>query len=378
MGTWPQPIRILVSFRALSTYGAHDFGAGTIVGGRYRLLHVAGRGGMAVVWRGEVLGARGFTRPVAIKQMHAHLFDKPLYVQMFCEEARVGAALEHPNIARIFDFVEQDGELFLICEWIEGIDLASYIHFVFSRGLRTRWDLVSAIGIGMLYALAAAHERVTPDGHAAPVVHRDVSPHNILLDERGVVKLIDFGLCLAWDRRQHLTEPGVVKGKMAYLSPEVVGGQRPSPLSDQFAVGSILWEALVGRKLFDGPTDFDVYCKLRDCRIEPLRPCRPDLPSKLISIINRALSSDESKRFSNVRDMARELAMVLKHTKAPKDLHTLLARSVSQARSYGEIVHEVVERSDETPIIEFETPAAGPRDTRAGRLWHRLRTIGRS
>lgn len=360
----------------MSGFDGYPFNTGALVGGRYRLLHIAGRGGMAVVWRGEVLGARGFSRPIAIKQMHAHLFDKPLYVQMFCEEARVGATLQHPNIARIYDFVEQDGELFLICEWIEGIDLASYINFVFSRGLRTRWDLVTAIGIGMLYALAAAHERITPDGRAAPIVHRDVSPHNVLLDERGVVKLIDFGLCLAWDRREQLTEPGVVKGKMAYLSPEVVQGQRPSPLSDQFAIGSILWEALVGRKLFDGPTDFDIYCKLRDCRVEPLRPIRPDLPGKLIQVINRALSPDESQRFDSVRDMARELALVLKHTKAPKDLHTLLAHSVSQARSYGDVVHEAIDLSDETPIIEFETPEAAPRDTRAGRLWHRLRSLG--
>ena len=346
-----------------------------IVGGRYHLMHVAGRGGMAVVWRGEVLGARGFTRPVAVKQMHQHLFEKPIYVKMFVEEARIGAALQHPNIARVYDFVEQEGELFLICEWIEGISLSNYINFMFSHGLRTRWDLVAAIGIGMLYGLGAAHERIAPDGRPAPVVHRDVSPHNILLDERGVIKLIDFGLCLAWDRTQHLTEPGVVKGKMAYLSPEIVQGQRPSPLSDQFAVGSILWEALVGRKLFDGPTDFDIYCKLRDGHIEPLRPSRPDLPSRLIQVINKALSMDPAHRFSGAREMARELALVLKHTKAPKDLHALLAKSVARARSY-DAVSEVTDISDETPVIEFERESAVPREGRAGRLWHRLRSLG--
>lgn len=362
----------------MSSFRQAPLGAGSVIGQRYRLLHEAGRGGMAIVWRGEVIGARGFTRPVAVKQMHSHLLEQPLYVEMFCEEARVGATLDHPNIARVYDFVEQNDELFLICEWIEGIALSSYIKYVFGRGSRTRWDLVTAVGIGLSYGLAAAHERITREGRNAPVVHRDVSPHNILLDERGVVKVIDFGLCLAWDRRQQLTEPGVVKGKMAYLSPEIVNGQRPSPLSDQFAVGSVLWEALVGRRLFDGATDFDIYCKLRDCRVEPLRPMRPDLPNKLVSVINRALSADESQRFSTTRDMARELSWVLKHTKVPKDLHTLLAHNVSQARSYGDVVSDVLALSDETPIIEFESDYRGRREGRANRLWHRIRNFGRS
>ncbi len=331
-----------------------------IVGGRYELIDVAGRGGMADVWRGRVRGDSGFVRDVAVKQMHQNLASQPQYVAMFVEEARVGSSLQSPNVAEVHDFVHDRGNYYMILEWIDGVDLGSWIKWHASKGEQTRWELVAAVGVGILRGLAAAHERVGADGRNMPIVHRDVSPHNVLLTTRGMVKLIDFGLALAPDRRQELTDPGIVKGKMSYLAPEIVAGGRPVPLSDQFACGSVLWEALVGRKLFDGQTDYEVYTRLRDCMVQPLRPLRPDVPQAFAQIITRALSSNVDTRFPSAREMARQIGTTLKKVQLRKDLHTVLSRSVIDARAeLGLGTGITQDHSEATPIAEIigeETP----------------------
>ncbi|HTE54899.1 MAG TPA: serine/threonine-protein kinase [Kofleriaceae bacterium] len=330
-------------------------GSGRRIGGRYELHEIAGRGGMAVVWRGTQHGDVGFSRTVALKQMHDHLADSQIYVDMFAEEARVLATVASPNIAAVYDFVNEDGQYYLVQEWIDGIDLGSYIHYYFADDSRTRWDLVTAIGIGVMRALAAAHERRDPDGKIVPVVHRDVSPHNILVTGDGMVKLIDFGLSLAVDRGKELTDPGIVKGKMSYLSPEIVGGQRPSPLSDQFAAGSVLWEALVGHKLFDGQNDYEIYKKLRDGHVAPLRPLRRDVPRELAAVIHRALAVDESKRFESAREMANHLVDVLRSHRAPRDLQDLLGESAREAREGMSRLQRTLEPSSSaTPLADLE------------------------
>src|SRR5690242_16638700 len=305
---------------------------GLVVGGRYELVEMAGRGGMADVWRGRVRGDWGFVRDVAIKQMHQNLASQKPYVAMFVEEARIGSMLQSPNVAEVHDFVHDRGNFFMVLEWIDGVDLGTWIRWHASRNEPTRWELVAAVAVGILRGLAAAHERTGPDGRSLPVVHRDVSPHNVLLTNRGMVKLVDFGLALAQDRPQETTEQGIVKGKMSYLAPEIVQGNRPIPESDQFACGSVLWESLVGRKLFEGGTDYEVYCRLRDCMVQPLRPLRPDVPPPFIALIQRALSAQPDQRFPTAREMARQIGTILKKVQLRKDLHTVLARTVAEAR----------------------------------------------
>jgi eukaryotic-like serine/threonine-protein kinase len=332
---------------------ADDPRPGMIVGGRYELLEVAGRGGMADVWRGRVRGDSGFVRDVAVKQMHQNLAQQPPYVSMFVEEARVGSMLQSPNVAEVHDFVHDAGNYYMVLEWIDGVDLGTWIRWHVQRNEPTRWELVAAVGVGILRGLAAAHERIAPDGRVLPVVHRDVSPHNVLLTTRGMVKLIDFGLALANDRPQETTEPGIVKGKMSYLAPEIVAGGRPIPESDQFACGSVLWEALVGRKLFDGTTDYETYTRLRDCMVQPLRPLRPDVPPPFVNIVQRALLPNVDQRFPSAREMARQIGTTLKKVQLRKDLHTVLARTVEEARAGMGLGPRTGDPSSATPVAQL-------------------------
>jgi eukaryotic-like serine/threonine-protein kinase len=314
---------------------------------------------MADVWRGRVRGDWGFVRDVAIKQMHQNLAVQPAYVAMFVEEARVGSVLHSPNVAEVHDFVHDRGNYYMVLEWIEGIDLGTWVRWHLSRNEQTRWELVAAVAVGILRGLAAAHERPGPDGSPMPVVHRDVSPHNVLLTNRGLVKLIDFGLALAPDRPQETTENGIVKGKMSYLAPEIVAGGRPEPASDQFACGSVLWEALVGKKLFDGTTDYETYTRLRECMVPPLRPLRPDVPQPFLAIIHRALAPRVEQRFPSAREMARQIGTTLKKVQLRKDLHTVLARSVAEARQGMGLGERTGDPSTATPlaqILEDNTP----------------------
>jgi serine/threonine-protein kinase len=336
------------------------------------MLEVAGRGGMANVWRGVVEGAHGFVRPVAIKQMHSNLAANELYVDMFVEEARVGAELHAPNIAHVYDLCAEGDEFYMILEWVEGIDLGSFIRYHNQTKTSVPWELVTAVGVGLCRALAAAHERSLDDGSPAPVIHRDVSPSNILLSTRGAVKLIDFGLALARDRSSDLTQPGVVKGKMSYLSPEVAQGERPTVGCDQFAAGSVLWEALTGQRLFDGNTDVEVYQKVRDAQVRPLRPLRRDAPKELVAVVQRALAAREKDRFPSCRAMAHALSQVLQGAKQRRDLHEHLSRAVTSAREHLGLGHGSRAPDDATPVLEVD-----PREESDLGLWHRLPFLGK-
>ena len=303
-----------------------------LIANKYELIEVAGRGGMATVWRGVMRGAANFARPVAVKHILPQLSSNPEFVAMFVEEARVGSQLQHPNIVQIIDF-EQDLErksYYLVMEWVEGLDLSRYLATLQDAKQVPPWPLVTAICLDALRGLSAAHERVDAAGKPAPVYHRDVAPQNILIGVNGVVKLTDFGLARAMDRAR-MTSPLIIKGKLRYLSPELTLGNPATVQSDLFSMGVVLWEALAQEPLYKGATDVEVFMEARKGEIPSLAKKRDDLPAELVRAVERALARDPAQRFPSAKEMLREMAQLLRRVTQFTDAYAI-SESVARAR----------------------------------------------
>jgi serine/threonine-protein kinase len=315
---------------------------GQLIDGKYQLVEIAGEGGMATVYKAVVKGAAGFQRTVAIKHIKPEYRALKNYVDMFIEEARVGSELAHPNIVQVHDFIAEEGSYYLVMEWVEGIDLGHFIRLHRDAGIHVDWPLAVAIGIGTLRGLAAAHDRRAPDGTPSPVIHRDVTPHNVLLGVNGVVKLTDFGLARARDRVASMTAPGTVKGKLSYLAPEVSFGKPNTPQSDLFGVGSVLWETLSGERLFDGKNDVEIFKKIRACKVPPIADRRPDMPSSFAAVLDVALAADPANRFASATAFAHALSQVMKQA-VGIDPQTALGEAVRELKTQSSAADQVIE-----------------------------------
>ena len=299
----------------------------TLLAGKYEMLELAGKGGMAKVYRGLTHGAAGFARPVAIKRVIEPLTQNRKFVSMFVEEARVVSELQHPNIVQIHDFDrDETGLYFLVMEWVEGINLFDWRAAYKKAGHLTPWPLVSAFAIEVLKALGAAHERMTPDGINAPIYHRDVTPQNVMVSNEGFVKLTDFGLARAMDRTR-MTSPEIVKGKLSYLAPELTHLEEPSAQSDIYGVGIVMWESLAGQKLHTGDKPMEILRAVQTAPTPPLNNFRDDIPERLEQTIRKALQKKPENRFESVRHMIRELAGLLRSVDESTDSGTI-GRSV--------------------------------------------------
>jgi serine/threonine-protein kinase len=312
--------------------------ASQLIDGKYQLVEVAGEGGMATVYKAVQRGAAGFQRTVAIKHIKPEFRALKNYIDMFIEEARVGSELQHPNIVQVHDFVSQEGSYYLVMEWVEGIDLGAFIKLHKASGTKVSWPLAAAVGIGTLRGLGAAHDRRAPDGTPAPVIHRDISPQNVLLGTNGVIKLSDFGLARARDRVASLTAPGTVKGKLMYLAPEVSFGKPNTAQSDLFGVGNILWETLTGNRLFDGKNDVEIFKKIRACAVPPIAERRPDVPPAFAAVLDVALAADPAERYATASEFAAALSQVMKQA-VGVDPASALGAAVREAR--GKLSPEV-------------------------------------
>ena len=274
--------------------------------GRYALFDVLAAGGMATVHIGRLLGPVGFARTVAIKRLHPQFAADPEFVSMFLDEARMCARIRHPNVVPTLDVVAAKGELFLVMEYIAGESLGSLLRGLAKRGEAIPWRVAVSIMAGTLQGLHAAHEAKDEQGFPLGLVHRDVSPQNILVGSDGLARVVDFGIAKA-SGRLHVTREGAVKGKVGYMAPEQMAAETISRRADVYAASAVLWEALTGRRLFDGETEAVILARVLTAEIVPPSTLRPDIPRELDDIVMKALSRKVEGRYATAREMAQAL-----------------------------------------------------------------------
>jgi serine/threonine protein kinase len=275
---------------------------------RYRITERVASGGMAEVFKGIAESMQGFRKNIAIKRVLPALTQNKKFVAMFLDEARLSLSLQHANIVQVFDIGHADDTYFIVMEYVDGVDLKALLEWRRYLGKRLPTAVSLNIANEICKGLSYAHEMVNPDtGRPLGIVHRDVSPPNVLISKQGEVKVVDFGL--AKSRSQiETTDPGVVKGKMSYLSPEAARGEEVDSRADIFSVGILLYEMLTGKRLFYGETDYQTVELVRNARIPPIKAQNPEVEQELEDIVRKALSRKKEDRFQSATDLQDALA----------------------------------------------------------------------
>ncbi len=273
--------------------------------GKYVLLRRLALGGMAEIFKAKAAGAEGFEKDLVVKRILPHYSDDETFVQMFIDEARITAKLQHPNIVQIFDFAKEDDSYYIAMEYIEGKDLKD----VLEQSLKQNDPLSVAqcvwIAIEVAKALQYAHSK-EERGQPLNIVHRDVTPSNIMLTYRGDVKLMDFGIAKA-TQRSTKTQAGAVKGKVAYMSPEQARGKLLDGRTDIFALGVVMWEMLTRTRLFLAESDFETLNNVLRMEAPPPSSINPDVPATLDPIIAKCIAKEPNQRWSSADALARDL-----------------------------------------------------------------------
>jgi serine/threonine-protein kinase len=263
-------------------------------------------GGMATVHLGRLSGAAGFARTVAVKRLHPQFAKDPDFVSMFLDEARLAARIRHPNVVPTLDIVETDGEIHLVMEYVHGASLARLMRAGVDAGTPPDPWIIATILSGVLHGLHAAHEATNEQGVPLQIVHRDVSPQNILVGIDGVARVVDFGVAKAVGRLQ-TTREGQVKGKFSYMAPEQITGREVTRRADIYSAGVVAWEALTSRRLFRADNEAAIVRAVLRDRVPLPTELAPDLPSELDAVVMRALDRHPARRFETAREMALEL-----------------------------------------------------------------------
>ena len=269
--------------------------------GDYVLVDPIGVGGMASVYVGRRIDGAG--PPVAIKRLHDFHETEPALVAMLHDEARLVSRIVHPNVVRMIEIIASDAELSLVLEYVHGEALSRIVGAFRRLGRRIPPPIASAVVCDLLRGLHAAHCATGDDGAPLGIVHRDVSPQNVVVGIDGVARVLDFGIAKAVGRIQ-TTREGQLKGKLAYMAPEQLGRGAVSARTDVYAAGIVLWELLVQKRLFDGENEAVIFEQILLGDVEPPRSRIPDLPAEIDAIALRALDRDPEARFATAAEMA--------------------------------------------------------------------------
>jgi serine/threonine protein kinase len=326
--------------------------------GPYRLLEKVAVGGMAEVFRAKRAGVEGFEKVVAVKRILAHLSDNKEFVDMFINEAKMVAGLTHPNIVQIFDLGKIDKSYYIAMEYVHGKDLRTIQKRAKDRGVRIPMDISALIVSKICLALGYAHRKKDEAGRAMKIVHRDVSPQNVLISFEGEVKLTDFGIAKAATKAP-TTDAGALRGKLLYMSPEQAWGRPIDRRSDIFSLGIILYELVCEQKPFQGSSDVSILELVRECKVAPPRTLNPRIPDKLEHVVMKALAREPDERYQEAEEMARNLERALPDGRSPGGAELV---------RFMEILFESEQRGktplpEQAPLsesldIEFDEPTA--------------------
>ncbi len=270
--------------------------------GRYVLHAELAAGGMAVVYLARQSGAVGFGKTVAIKRLHPHLARDPYFVTMFLDEARLAARVQHPNVVPILDVVSTDGELFLVLEYIRGETLSGLLRAARRAQTKMPVAIAAAIATNLLAGLHAAHEAKDEVGAPLNIVHRDVSPQNLIVGADGVARVLDFGVAKAATRLQ-TTREGQLKGKIPYMAPEQLAGEVTAK-SDVYSASLVIWEMLTGQRTFRGETEAHLLHTVMTAEVAAPSTLNADVPPALDAIVLKGVARDAAARWTSAREMA--------------------------------------------------------------------------
>lgn len=298
--------------------------------GQYEILARLKEGGMATLFVGQRAGAAGFARKVAIKIVHPDMAGNQEFVRMFVDEAFLSARIHHPNVVHVEELGEADGTYYLVMEYVEGCSLAQLLDALIRKGRRMSPELAVWIAIEVADGLHAAHETRNDQGELLNVVHRDVSPQNVLVADRGNVKLIDFGIAKARIRGRRTTV-GSLKGKLRYMAPEQAFGRAVDRRTDVYALGIVLWEMLTLRQLFDGRNDLEVMRMVQNPVVPPPGLSVPGIPEALDRVVLSALAKSADERPQGALELRRRLAEAMPQAAALdfSDMAELLAATMN-------------------------------------------------
>lgn len=271
--------------------------------GRYAIYDEIASGGMAVVHLGRMLGQAGFSRTVAIKRLHPQFAKDRNFVAMFLDEARLSVRVQHPNVVAPLDVLVADGEVLVVMEYVAGDTLSRLQRSQEAKEHPPSPSIVVAIMTNTLYGLHAAHEAVGEDGTSLFIVHRDVSPQNIMVGTNGIARVLDFGVAKA-TVRSHCTANGEVKGKLAYMAPEQIEGKSLDRRTDIFAAGVVAWESLTRRRLFSADEAAETIARILRGRVPSIAKYAKDVPPGLDEAVRKAIHPNPAERFQTAREFA--------------------------------------------------------------------------
>lgn len=324
---------------------------------RYLLGPPLGTGGMATVHLGRRLGPLGFSRLCAIKRLHEHMSADPHVRAMFVDEAYVAARIQHPNVASVLDVAEDSGELFLVMEYVHGAPLSELLHRTREAGRRVPQPVVFAIARDLLAGLHAAHEARTESGEPLGVVHRDVSPQNVLVGADGVARVLDFGIAWA-KRRSERTESGQIKGKLTYMAPEQLAGGKVDRRADVYSASLVVWEMLLGEKPFDREDVANLVFRKLKREVERPSNARMSIADAVDAVIVRGFARDPDRRFGTAREMAEAIADY-GDPASPEQVADWVADVCGDRLAALRTVVSALERAspEETTTLRIPTPA---------------------